>query len=257
MKDQLNELHLFAGAGGGILGGMLHGHTTVCAVELEPYCRKVLLQRQRDGILPKFPIWDDVCTFDGTPWRGKVDVVCGGFPCPDFSNGNQWNVGGSRFSGLEGSRGSLWFEMFRIVCEIRPKFVFVENVPNLVKFGVGTVLGSLAEVGYNSRWCVLGSKDCGGVHKRDRVWILAIHSSIDRLQEEQSFSPNVAAENEAAQNARITAGATGLDGIRGYVGSHIAGKNDEMARWLDRFKAIGNGQDAVVAATAWKILGGE
>jgi DNA (cytosine-5)-methyltransferase 1 len=80
----MNELHLFAGAGGGILGGILLGHTTVCAVEIEPYPRKVLLQRQRDGILPKFPIWDDVCTFDGKPWRGSVDVICGGFPCQDI-----------------------------------------------------------------------------------------------------------------------------------------------------------------------------
>jgi DNA (cytosine-5)-methyltransferase 1 len=80
----MNELHLFAGAGGGILGGILLGHTTVCAVEIEPYPRRVLLQRQRDGILPKFPIWDDVTTFDGTPWRGTVDVICGGFPCQDI-----------------------------------------------------------------------------------------------------------------------------------------------------------------------------
>jgi len=250
----MNELHLFAGAGGGILGGMLLGHTTVCAVELEPYCRKVLLQRQRDGILPKFPIWDDVTTFDGKPWRGKVDVVCGGFPCPDFSNGNQKE---SRFTGLEGSRGGLWFEMLRIICEIRPKFVFVENVPNLVKFGIGTVLGNLAESGYNSRWCVLGSKDCGGVHKRDRAWILAIHPNIDRLQAEQSFNSNVGKKNEAKEVSRDTTGAIGLDGIQGYVSPHIAGKDDEMANWLDRFKAVGNGQDARVAATAWKILGGE
>lgn len=75
----MNELHLFAGTGGGILGGMLLGHTCVCAVEIEPYCRKVLLQRQRDGMLPKFPIWDDVRTFNGKPWRGKVDIICGGF----------------------------------------------------------------------------------------------------------------------------------------------------------------------------------
>lgn len=52
----MNELHLFAGAGGGILGGILCGHSCVCAVEIEPYCRKVLLQRQRDGLLPRFPI---------------------------------------------------------------------------------------------------------------------------------------------------------------------------------------------------------
>lgn len=100
----MNELHLFAGAGGGILGGMLLGHSCVCAVEIEPYCRKVLLQRQRDGILPKFPIWDDVRTFDGRPWRGKIDVVCGGFPCQDISCAGKG-------AGIGGARSGLWSDL--------------------------------------------------------------------------------------------------------------------------------------------------
>ena len=100
----MNELHLFAGAGGGILGGILLGHTTVCAVEIEPYCRNVLLQRQRDGILPKFPIWDDVCTFDGKPWRGKVDIVCGGFPCQDISSAG----GGMDLMEIKAGYGPRW-----------------------------------------------------------------------------------------------------------------------------------------------------
>ena len=77
----LRELALFAGAGGGILGGKLLGWQTVCAVEWEPYPASVLVQRQNDGHLPPFPVWDDVQTFDGTRWRGRVDVVSGGFPC--------------------------------------------------------------------------------------------------------------------------------------------------------------------------------
>jgi len=81
----MNELALFAGAGGGILGGHLLGWRTVAAVEIEDYPRRVLLQRQADGFLPRFPIWDDICTFDGKPWRGKVDVISGGFPCQDIS----------------------------------------------------------------------------------------------------------------------------------------------------------------------------
>ena len=81
----MNELALFAGAGGGILGGHLLGWRTVCAVEIEDYPRRVLLQRQADGFLPRFPIWDDVRTFDGKPWKGKVDVISGGFPCQDIS----------------------------------------------------------------------------------------------------------------------------------------------------------------------------
>jgi DNA (cytosine-5)-methyltransferase 1 len=82
----MRELALFAGAGGGILGGILLGWSTVCAVELDAYCRSVLLARQRDGILPFFPIWDDIRTFDGTPWRVIVDVISVGFPCQDISS---------------------------------------------------------------------------------------------------------------------------------------------------------------------------
>ena len=81
----MNELALFAGAGGGILGGHLLGWRTVCAVEWEAYPASVLCARQNDGLLPPFPIWDDVQTFDGKPWRGIVDVVSGGFPCQDIS----------------------------------------------------------------------------------------------------------------------------------------------------------------------------
>jgi len=81
----MNELALFAGAGGGILGGHLLGWRTVCAVEWEKYPACVLAARQNDGLLPPFPIWDDVQTFDGKPWRGIVDVVSGGFPCQDIS----------------------------------------------------------------------------------------------------------------------------------------------------------------------------
>ena len=163
---QLNELHLFAGAGGGILGGMLLGHTCVCAVEIEPYCRKVLLQRQRDGILPRFPIWDDVRTFDGKPWRGLVDVVCGGFPCQDIS------VAG-KGKGIEGERSGLWAEFARIIGEVQPRYIFVENSPLLTKRGLGRVLGDLSEMGYDAEWCVLGADDIGAPHQRKRMWILA------------------------------------------------------------------------------------
>lgn len=96
----MNELALFAGAGGGILGGHLLGWRTVCAVEINPYCREVLKARQDDKALKPFPIWDDVCTFDGLPWRGCVDVISGGFPCQDISI-----AGGG--AGLAGDRSGL------------------------------------------------------------------------------------------------------------------------------------------------------
>src|SRR6478609_5850904 len=121
----VNELALFAGGGGGILGGILLGWRTVCAVELDPYARgTVLLGRQRDGVLPRFPVWDDVTTFDGNPWRGHVDVVTGGFPCTDIS------VAG-KGAGIGGEQSGLWSHMARIIGEVRPRYAFVENSPAL------------------------------------------------------------------------------------------------------------------------------
>ena len=161
----MNELALFAGAGGGILGGHLLGWRTVCAVEWEQYPASVLCARQNDGLLPPFPIWDDVQTFDGRPWRGIVDVVSGGFPCQDIS-------AAGKGAGIDGERSGMWGEMARIICEVRPKYVFVENSPMLTSRGLGRVLGDLATMGFDARWGVLGAADIGANHQRDRIWIV-------------------------------------------------------------------------------------
>ena len=166
MKEQLNELALFAGAGGGILGGHLLGWRTICAVEWEPYPASVLISRQNDGILPPFPVWDDVQTFDGKQWRGRVDVISGGFPCQDISCAGKG-------AGIDGDRSSMWGHMARIIGEVQPRSVFVENSPMLVGRGLARVLGDLAKMGYDAGWCVLGAVDAGAPHKRDRIWLVA------------------------------------------------------------------------------------
>jgi len=162
----LNELALFAGAGGGILGGKLLGWRTVCAVEWEQYPASILCARQNDGLLPPFPIWDDVQTFDGKPWRGIVDVVSGGFPCTDIS-------AAGKGAGIDGEASGMWREMARIIHEVRPGYVFVENSPMLTSRGLGRVLGDLAAMGFDARWGVLGAADVGAPHQRDRIWIVA------------------------------------------------------------------------------------
>ena len=162
----MRELALFAGAGGGILGGRLLGWRTVCAVESNAYAASVLLARQNDGTFPPFPIWDDVLTFDGRPWRGLVEVISGGFPCQDIS------VAG-RGEGIDGEKSGLWSEFARIIREVRPRFIFVENSPALTYRGLGIVLGDLASMGFDAEWCVLGAHNVQAPHKRDRIWILA------------------------------------------------------------------------------------
>ena len=173
----MNELALFAGAGGGILGGHLLGWRTVCAVEYNSYAASVLLARQNDGILPPFPIWDDVRTFDGRPWRGIVDVVSGGFPCQDIS------VAG-KGAGITGERSGMWAHMARIIGEVRPRFAFIENSPMLTVRGLDRVLCDLASMGYDAEWGVISAADCGAPHKRDRIWIVA-HSMPSKQRWQQ------------------------------------------------------------------------
>ncbi|WP_241548324.1 DNA cytosine methyltransferase [Leptospira yasudae] len=142
------------------------GWKTVCAVELNSYCARRLLQRQNEGHLPPFPVWDNVCTFDGRPWKGLIDVVAGGFPCQDISIAGK---GG----GIDSERSGLWKEMFRIICEVRPRYAFVENSPLLTRRGIDRVLGNLASMGFDAIWGVLGADNVGAPHIRKRIWILA------------------------------------------------------------------------------------
>lgn len=177
----MRELALFAGAGGGILGGVLLGWRTVCAVEINAFCARRLMQRQNEGHLPPFPVWDDVCSFDGRPWRGVVDVVSGGFPCQDISAAN------SNGAGIDGERSGLWREFARIVRDIRPQYILVENSPNLTARGLGRVLGDLAAMGFDAQWGVLSAAAYGAWHRRERMWIVAADAHGVGLREQQGW----------------------------------------------------------------------
>lgn len=253
----MNELALFAGAGGGILGGKLLGWRTVCAVEINAYARRVLLARQRDGMLERFPIWDDIRTFDGRPWRNHVDVVSGGFPCQDISYAGKGK-------GIDGERSGLWSEMVRIVGEVRPRFVFVENSPALLIRGIDRVLGGLAAMGFDARWGIVGAGNVGLPHRRERIWLVAYtnqvrcddtkhdaakrrHDAGGRLWEATQGSKRWPHRFDGTFPAdRVTDWSVAKTGsVRGING---------LADWVDRLESIGNGQVPAVAALAWKLL---
>jgi len=249
----MNELALFAGAGGGILGGHLLGWRTVCAVEWEPYPASVLCARQNDGFLPPFPVWDDVQTFDGRPWRGIVDVVSGGFPCQDISAANQ------KGDGLDGERSGMWKEMARIVSEVRPKYVFVENSPMLTSRGLGRVLGDLAQMGFDAEWGVLGAGDFKAKHRRDRIWIFAYDNSIGL---ENPVKNNRFVFKRSLYSDKQNIGNSIWSEAKCFISfddwssnaTKVWGVDDGMADRMDRLKAIGNGQVPIVAKEAWEIL---
>ena len=285
----MNELALFAGAGGGILGGKLLGWRTVCAVEYEPYARDVLVARQNDGSLEPFPIWDDVRTFNGRPWRGAVDVVSGGFPCQDISCAGKG-------AGLDGARSGLWREMARIIGEVRPRYVFVENSPMLTTRGLDVVLGDLASMGFDARWGVVGADDAGAPHRRKRIWIVAHADSHGSPGHERGCGgaggrerptgeacrssevrhPNSDREPDVSVDAEV-AGVSGDVGNanRSPTNAHTEGRGSRRAAcepgwWLtepavgrvahgvaarvDRLRAIGNGQVPAVVRLAWETL---
>jgi DNA (cytosine-5)-methyltransferase 1 len=154
-------LDLFAGIGGFSLAAHWMGWETVAFVERDDYAQRVLRKN-----FPGVPIFDDVKTFDGTGYRGTVDIVCGGFPCQDVSTAGTG-------IGIEGERSGLWGEMCRIISEVRPKFAVVENVAVLLGRGMGKVLGDLSEIGYDAEWRVFSACELGFPHPRERVFIVA------------------------------------------------------------------------------------
>lgn len=272
----MNELALFAGAGGGILGGKLLGWRTVCAVEFDPYARSVLMARQNDGCLEPFPIWDDVRTFDGHPWRGRVDVVSGGFPCQDISTAGKG-------AGITGARSGLWREMARIIGEVGPRFVLVENSPALTSRGLGVVLGDLAELGFDAEWGVLGAVHAGAPHRRNRIWIVANAcgrrcSEPDRREIQQPRGAEIVCASSdvgnalragqprpwkswyASDPAEIGEGEAdhafherfgNVWGIESPLGRVAHG----VAHRVDRLRCLGNGQVPAVVRLAWNLLG--
>ena len=231
-------------SGGGILGGVLLGHTCVCAVEFDQYRREILLQRQRDGILPRFPIWDDVRTFDGKPWRGKVDCVCGGFPCTDISAAN------INATNIDGAESSLWRDMARIIGEVRPRYVFVENSPMLTTRGLDRVLADLAALGYACRWCVMGGEYLGKT-RRQRIWILGKSDEFDcnGLQIYESADSQKQLRRDTVEIYEPVSKVHRRFPIAG-----VRRMDYGIPHWVDRFKAVGMAQIPIVAANAFNAL---
>ena len=165
----MNTMHLFSGAGGGLLADLILGHNPIIAVEWDKYACRVLRERAADGWFPDLRVWEgDVRLFDPSEYAGGVDCIAAGFPCQDISGaGNQAGVG-------EGTRSGLYREVLRIADVVRPRYLFLENVSAILKKEwLQTVLQDLASRGYDARWTCLPASATGAPHYRDRWWCLA------------------------------------------------------------------------------------
>ena len=283
IKQSPRAIHLFAGAGGGILGGLLCGWRTVCAVEIDEFCREVLVARQNDGTLAPFPIWDDVRTFDGNVWRGCCDILCGGFPCQNCSPlGNR--------EGIRGEKSGLWKEFARIIGEVQPEEVFVENSSDLIKLGLDVILRDLASLGYDAQWTCFSAAELGAPHVRDRLWLLAkkqpsgLRGESETPERDSMAVGRQAGRASSGEEVHVPAD-TDIQRCQMHRdATHVAEELhtlehackdhrrqpvelrwwtyepgfrrvvDGVADHVDRLKALGNGQVAYVAARAYAEL---
>ena len=271
----MRTLHLFAGVGGGLLADLILGHTPIAAVEWDSYCCAVLRERAADGWFPGLRVHEgDVRLFDPSEYAGQVDCIHAGFPCQDIS------VAG-RGVGIAGGRSGLVSEVFRAIDTIAPRFVFLENSPEIRNKGREVVLGRLVEMGYAWRDGEISAADVGANHLRSRWFCVATNADgMRQLQSEGSESNQRGRPGDGAEKDVRHADGLGCEGRESEsldeeerAKTHAARIRDIPSDWwatapdlvrvahgiphrAHRIKGLGNGQVPLQAAAAWKLLGG-
>lgn len=215
---------------------------TVLYCEYDRYAQGVLISRMRDGGLDPAPIWTDVRTLDGRPWRGCVDIISGGFPCQDVS------VAGKRAGVKEGNRSGLWFEYARLIDEIRPGYAFIENVAGLVSNGFDRVLCDLAKMGYDAEWGVVSAAEAGANHRRERLWILS-------YTDEKYFKKYRRWNQLSEESRQVSFGRRGCVARGHWQTEPAVGRVANGVEYrVDKLRLLGNGVVPQQAALAFQIL---
>ncbi len=224
MTAPLRMIDTFSGIGGFSLAARwLGGIETVQFVECEPFCRHILRKHW-----PDVPIHDDICTFNPTP--RSADVVCGGFPCQDIS------IAGKQAGIKEGTRSGLFYELMRVIRTVGPRYVVLENVAAIINHGMASVLGQLAEAGFDAEWACIRASDLGALHRRDRWWIVA-YSVSDRgernVQQEVPWQ-------RAIQRIESFRGTQDLRNGPAASTPRLLRGTDGLPNKLDRLRSLGN-----------------
>lgn len=269
----INVLSICAGIGGIDLGlhRAIEGARTVCYVEREASALAILATQIKNGALDDAPIWSDAVTFDGKPWRGAVDIIAAGFPCQSIS------TAGKRQGIKTHTKSGLWFQVKRIIEEIQPQQVFLENVGNIVAKGLDQVLSDLAKIGYDAEWLCCYATDAGINQARLRWFCLAYcskerknaanaeHGSsvlpikLRRAAEQCPGATNHTLLKPALHATEAATGEFNPD-TREIEWPEFVDKSDairaglRVSDWLDRASALGNAVVPDQAAYAYRIL---
>ena len=233
----MNYLDLFHGIGGFALGaywaGMKFEHH-YCS-DIEPWCQELYAKRFPDSVQ-----LGDITKIDTTKLPAGDWIITGGFPCQDIS------IAG-KGAGIHGERSGLWFEYWRIINDLRPRFAIMENVGMLVHRGLREVLGSLAEIGYNAEWQDIYACQLGMSHRRSRMWIVAYSEQSGRGPAKQNlFKKSGNMGNNKLFDGLCNGERTQFNGQRqeairsAQIESMLCGKNDGISEPVDRLKGLGN-----------------
>jgi len=235
--SKLRVLSLFAGIGGMELGlERTGGFETVAQCEIDPFCRRVLEKHW-----PHVKRYEDVRTLTADTLARDgigVDVICGGFSCQNISvAGAAWGVN----DGLDGDRSGLWYEYARLIEELRPQAVIIENVRNLIRNGLVRVLRSLARIGYDAEWDVLPGPFVGIPQVRERTWIVAYPSGERMAGLLQGVCAGKAGQRWQGCEANLfDVSNSAFGGDDRFPQPLLRGVDDRPAHWVDRVKACGN-----------------
>lgn len=242
----MTELSLFSGAGGGLLGTKLLGFRCVGYVEANGYRREVIRQRVRDGYLDDAPIWPDVRTFDGRPFRGRVGIVTAGFPCtPAAAPGKRRGRDDPRY---------LWPDTYRIIRECEPAAVLVENSPRVVPIGIANeVVDSLARAGFDAEWDYISAREVGADHERRRFYLIATHPDRIGLWQQSRRWRRPHGEDSLFAS-RDGAYGHAPSAREGFAQPGVCRANDGIPCRMDRLAAAGDAQVPRVVVEAFYRL---
>jgi len=251
----MNHLGLFEGIGGFSLAARWMGWNTVAWCEINPFGQNVLSTN-----FPNAIGHGDITTTDFSIYKGRIDVLTGGFPCQDAS-GAKTHGGGQM--GLQGERTGLYWHMVRAIEEIRPRFVIAENVPGILTTNGGEdfakILKSLYEIGYNAEWRCLYASDFGAMHQRERCYIVAYPLHAELQMREPILASLGKKIPSRSRNATRTATQNGLswNDERPFptLADGVSHKLDGSRYWYDEtIKAAGNAVVPIIPYHIFKAI---
>lgn len=245
----LDGLDLFSGIGG-LSIALQDWVIPVAYCEIDPYCQAIILDRIMAGDLQNAPIWDDIRTLSAAAFQCSqpCDILYGGFPCQDIS------IAGLG-KGLDGERSGLFFEIVRLAKEIKPKFIFLENVPAITLRGADQVVEAITEMGYDCRWCVISAASIGALHRRERWFLLARNVANPMRERCEDWEKKRSSEAEEKSTVREDRDREKIRLWQEAV-STLDRTTDGVPQRVDRIRSLGNAVVPQQAKEAFKILMG-